>query len=189
MLAYVFWHRPHASAPPEQYEAACARFHRSLAARPPGGFGASACLRAEELPWLGDGGPGYEDWYLVEDYAALGVLNEAAVARGHQTPHDAAARLMAEGTGAVYRLIDGFPRFDLVGVAVWITPAPGKFEVVFEDLLVDGVEAGEASLWRRQLALGPAAELCVLASELPDGVRATRLPVGWAAEAVARSSL
>ena len=46
VLAYVFWHRPHASAPPEQYEAACARFHRSLAARPPGGFGASACLRA-----------------------------------------------------------------------------------------------------------------------------------------------
>jgi hypothetical protein len=96
---------------------------------------------------------------------------------------------MAEGTGAVYRLIDGFPRFDLVGVAVWVTPAPGKFELAFEDLLVDGVEAGEASLWRRQLALGPAAELCVLASELLDGVRPTRLPVGWTAEVDARTSL
>jgi hypothetical protein len=189
VLAYVFWHRPHAGAAPEPYEAACAGFHRSLAAHPPGGFGASACLRAQELPWLGDGGPGYEDWYLVEDYAALGVLNEAAVARGHQTRHDAAARLMAEGTGAVYRLIDGFPRFDLVGVAVWVTPAPGTFELAFEDLLVDGVEAGEASLWRRQLALGPAAELCVLASELLDGVRPTRLPVGWTAEVDARTSL
>jgi hypothetical protein len=97
---------------------------------------------------------------------------------------------MAEGTGAVYRLIDGFPRFDLVAVAVWIAPAPGKVELAFEDLLVDGVEAGEeASLWRRQLALGPASELCVLASALPDGVRATRLPVGWTAEVDARSSL
>ncbi len=96
---------------------------------------------------------------------------------------------MAEGTGSIYRLIDGFPRFDLVSLAVWIAPAPGKFEVGFEDLLVDGVEAGEASLWRRQLALGPAPELCVLAGELPDGVRATRLPVGWTAEADVRTAL
>lgn len=189
MLAYVFWHRPHAGVTPEQYEAACVRFHRSLTAHPPGGFGASACLRAPELPWLGDGGPGYEDWYLVEDYGALGVLNEAAVARTHETSHDAAARLMGEGTGAVYRLVDGLPRFERVAFAAWISPPPGKFELAFEDLLVDGAEAGEASLWQRQLALGPAAELCVLASVLPDGVRATRLGVGWTAAVGARSPL
>jgi hypothetical protein len=186
VLAYVFWHRPRAGVAPEDYEAACASFHRSLAGRPPGGFAGSTCLWAPALGWLGAGGSGYEDWYLVEDYADLGVLNEAAVARGHLTPHDAAARQMGEGTGSVYRLIDGLPRIAGVDHAIWITPARGRFEAAFEDLLVDGVEPGEATLWQRQLALGPAPELCVLASQLPDGTRATRLPAGWTAQVAQR---
>ncbi len=189
MIAYVFWHRPRGGVALEHYEAACARFQRSLAARPPGGFTGSVCLRAEALPWLGGGGPGYEDWYLVEDYGALGVLNEAAVGGGHSSAHEAAAHEMGEGTGSIYRLIDGLPRLDLVGHAVWITPAPGKLAVDFEDLLVDGVEPGEAMLWRRQLALGPAPELCVLASEVPAGARATRLPAGWTAELWGRRAI
>lgn len=187
MIAYVFWHRAAEGVAADAYEAAQRRFHRSLARQPPGGFVGSACLRAESLPWLGAGGAGYEDWYVLEDFAALGVLNEAAVGRGHSGAHDAAARPMGEGTASVYRLRDGLPRLDRVTHAVWITPAPGRFDVAFEDLLVDGVQPPDASLWRRQLALGPAPEICLLSSEVPAGVRATRLPVGWAAEAYSRA--
>ena len=187
MIAYVFWHRPRDGVAPEQYEAACGRFHRSLAQHPPGGFAGSVCLAAEQLPWLGDGRLGYEDWYLLDDFGALGTLNEAAVGRGHASPHDAAAVQMGEGTGSVYRLVDGLPRLEDTTHGIWITPAPGKIDVVFEDLLVDGGEPGEATLWRRQLALGPAPEFCVLARAVPDGVRATRLPVGWGAEEFSRA--
>jgi hypothetical protein len=189
VIAYVFWHRPRERVAPERYEDACTRFHHSLARHPPGGFAGSACLRAERLPWFGDGGPGYEDWYLVEDFGALGTLNEAAVARGHETSHDAVAAAMGEGTGSVYRLVDGLAELAGTTHAIWITPAPGKVELVFEDLLVDGVEAGTATLWRRQLALGPAPELCLLASAIPDGVRPPRLAAGWTAEVFARAVL
>ena len=109
MLAYVFWHRPRRGVPRRPTSGALERFHRSLAHRPPSGFRGSATLRAPELPWLGrrgDGGPsgGYEDWYLLDDWAALGVLKEAAVARGHVTrARRGGAALSGAATGAVYR--------------------------------------------------------------------------------------
>jgi hypothetical protein len=79
MLAYVFWHRPADGVAPDAYAPLIARFHRSLARQPPGGFlhSASFALAAGNL--LGEQ-PAFEDWYVVEDFAALGVLAEAAVA-------------------------------------------------------------------------------------------------------------
>jgi hypothetical protein len=188
VIAYVFWHRPAVGTEAAAYDAAQVHFHHSLAAHPPGGFVGSACLRAQ-LPWLGDGGAGYEDWYVLEDFAALGVLNEAAVGRGHATAHDAAARTMGDGTGSVYRLLDGFPSFAAVRLATWITPASGRADPLLEDFLVDGMAAQEAMLWRRQLALGPAPELCLLSGELSDGARDTRLAAGWSATVAPRMPL
>src|SRR5437764_3432285 len=101
VLAYLFWHRPRHADAADEYEQAEISFHRSLAHRPPVGLIGSAVFRLDELPWAqapADGaaasqpGPAYEDWYLVEDFAALGVLNEAAVGRGHRTSHDLLAR-------------------------------------------------------------------------------------------------
>jgi hypothetical protein len=189
VLAYVFWHRAAVGVETSDYEGACERFQRSLGAHPPGGLVASACLRAERLPWLGDGGAGHEDWYALEDFAALGVLNEAAVGRGHADAHDHAARLMGEGTGSIYRLLDGALDFAAARVAAWITPARGHDTSRFDDFLADGMERPGASLWRRQLALGPAPELCVLAAELPDGVRSTRLAPGWDIDVAARQAV
>jgi hypothetical protein len=188
VLAYVFWHRPADGAGTEEYEAACVHFHETLAAHGPGGLLGSACLRAERLDWLG-GAAGYEDWYLLEDYGALGVLNEAAVARSQAGAHDRAAKLMGEGTASIYRLLDGVPRLGEVRVAAWITPARGHDVPLLDDFLADGGDGATASLWRRQLALGPAPELCVLAAELPDGVRATRLPAGSRADLDARQAV
>jgi len=75
-------------------------------------------LRVAELPWFeagaGDRGSeaapaagGYEDWYLIEDFAALGVLNEAAVGRGHRSAHDQVARRFGVGAGGMYGLLEG----------------------------------------------------------------------------------
>ncbi|MEA2153101.1 MAG: hypothetical protein QOI18_1334, partial [Solirubrobacteraceae bacterium] len=96
MLAYLSWHRPAAGVQQAAYEQALQRFHRSLAHRPPSGFRGSAALRLQQLPWLapilGEGkidesAAAYEDWYLLDDWTAVGVLEEAAVSRGHETAH------------------------------------------------------------------------------------------------------
>ena len=111
------------------YEQALERFHRSLAHRPPSGFRGSAAFRAAELPWLahlaGAAGAGYEDWYLVDGWSAVGVLEEAAVARGHVTRHDTLAAMAGVATGAVYRLSEGHPRLAEARLGVWVSRAPG----------------------------------------------------------------
>ncbi|HUN79089.1 MAG TPA: hypothetical protein VMU32_09230 [Solirubrobacteraceae bacterium] len=108
MLAYLLWHRPREGVEREAYERAAERFHRSLAHSPPAGFRGSALYRVAELPWLEGGG--YEDWYLVEDFAALGVLNAAAVAHGHRGAHEEVARRYGAAAGGLYGLLEGCPR-------------------------------------------------------------------------------
>ena len=188
MLAYVFWHRPAAGVAPEAYVALLDRFQRSLAARPPAGFLHSACFEAPAPNWLGDE-PAYEDWYVVDDFAAIGVLNEAAVGRGHISAHDAAARAAGEGTASIYRLIEGSPSLQHVRVAVWIDKPRGVPSPLLAALLGDGMDGERAGLWQRQLALGPAPEYCVLAAEPPRGVAATRLARDWSATITERSMI
>jgi len=189
LLAYVFWHRPAEGVARSVYERALQRFQRSLAARPPAGFASGATLRADSLPWLAGDSQGYEDWYLVDDFAALGVLNAAAVSRGHVSVHDGAARLAGPGTGGVYRLLEGRASPGDARVAVWIDKPRGAPLPVLGALLGDGMDAARAALWQRQLALGPAPEYCVLALEAPAGVAPTRLAHGWSATAAARHPL
>jgi hypothetical protein len=177
MLAYAFWHRPAAGAATEAYEDAVGHFHRSLHSRPPAGFVASACFRAEAVPWLG--GDGYEDWYLVENWAALGVLNEAAVAHGHRSRHDEAARHSGDGAGGLFRLLEGEPDFASVRLAVWVTAARGRHHDEVAALLADGMHGSHGGLWQRQLTLGPSPEYCLLAASAPAGVAPTRLDPGW----------
>jgi hypothetical protein len=187
VLAYVFWHRPAAGAEQGAYEQALERFHRSLAHRPPAGFRGSAAFRVSELPWLG-GGEGYEDWYLVEDWAALGVLEGAAVSRGHVSAHDAAAVRTAAGTAAVYRLLEGSPKLG-AEQAVWVASAPRREPVGLGELLGDGIDPARDGLWRRCLVLGPATEYCLLVAERPAGASGTRLPAGWSVQSLARETI
>ena len=205
VLAYVFWHRPRDPATVEEYEQAQIAFHRSLARTPPVGLLGSGCYRAHELPWLPPpatsgaapgtaadaAAPTYEDWYLVEDFAALGVLNEAAVGRGHRTAHDAAARRFGAGAGGLYELLEGDREGPLgeATLATWVGRPPGSPRRMLGELLGDGMDPARASLWRRQLVLGPAPEYCVLAGEPPAGVVPTRLPDGWTATTLDRTAL
>ena len=48
-------------------------------------------------------GPGYEDWYLVDDWSSLGRLNEAAVDAARRPAHDRAAVDAGAGWGASTR--------------------------------------------------------------------------------------
>ncbi len=187
MLAYLFWHRPVTGVAPDAYEQALSGFHRSLAHTPPSGLRDSAAIRCEELPWLNGGGPGYEDWYVVEDWAALGVLERAAVARGHVSAHDAVAARTRAGAGGVYELLEGSARPALAGCAVWVSAPPGRERLSLDALLGDGIDARRDGLWRRSLVLGPAPEYCLLADDPPAGVAQGRLPAGWRAQAVRRA--
>lgn len=187
MLAYVFWHRPRPEADIDGYEAALVGFHRSLAHSTPAGLEASASFRVAELPWISGEGAGYEDWYLLDGFSSLGVLNEAAVGRGHRTAHDHAARQTALGTAGLYALQDGdTAAWQQGGVAVWVERAPGSAAPALGDLLTDGAAPDRACLWRRQMSFGPAPEFCLHASAAPPGVAEGRLPVGWESATVER---
>jgi len=194
VLAYVFWHRPAAGVHAQEYERSLVRFHHSLAGNPPAGFASSVTLRAAELPWLAraenEGPLGYEDWYLVENWTALGVLEAAAVSRGHAGAHDSAARAMGAGAGAVYRLLEGGLPLQGATYAVWVSrPA----EAQLADLLEDGFAQARSALFRRSLVLGPAPELCLLSAGPAEtgetGIAAARLPAGWRAAGAAREPL
>ncbi len=197
MLAYVFWHRPAAGVHAGDYERALTRFHHSLIENPPVGFSSSVTLRASELPWLapveGGAAVGYEDWYLVENWTALGVLEAAAVSRGHAGAHDRAASEMGTGTGAVYRLLEGTQQLGDMHTAVWVTRPSGPEEPQIADLLEDGFDPARSALFQRSLVLGPAPELCLLSAEIGEqnesGVAGTRLPAGWRATSAAREPI
>src|SRR5512133_1924602 len=104
MLAYVFWHWPAPAVDAARYAESLVAFHRALASAPSPGLRASRVYEVEVAPWL-PVARAFEDWYLVDDFAALGALNDAAVSGARREPHDAAARLAADGHGGVYRLL------------------------------------------------------------------------------------
>jgi hypothetical protein len=189
VLAYLSWHRPAAGVRASAYEQALTHFHRSLAQRPPSGFHGSATFRLPQIPWLAPAGSGYEDWYLVADWAAVGVLEEAAVARGRETVHHAIASLAGVATSSVYRLIEGQSHPSAVVDAVWVSPIPGHEHASLGALLGDGMDPQCDSLWRRCLGLGLAPEYCLLAAEAPAGVAPNRLPTGWTASSLEREVL
>ena len=150
MLAYLFWHRPSPGA--AEYERRLAGFHERLRADPPPGFVKSVVF-AVDVPWMGQA---YEDWYVVEDWAALGVLNASAVDDAHRPEHDAVARGAAKGAGGVYRSLGGELALEDVGDALWSAQRPNVPEGV------------PFALWQRQMVLGPAPEWCLLTRAAGD---------------------
>ena len=173
MLAYIFWHWPYPQVATADYERDQLAFQRALATAAPDGFVESAIFRAAAAAWLPAGRPVYEDWYLVDDFAALGPLNDAVVAAVAQAAHDRAAAGAEAGAGALYRLRSGDPRIDGTLVAHWITK-PREMRYADFDAGLAGLLAEPAvSLWRRQMVLGPAPEFCLLAPReltLPPGL-------------------
>jgi hypothetical protein len=173
VLAYVFWHAPAPRTAVADYERALAAFHGVLAGAPPAGFHDSTAARLDGPPWPG-GAAAYEDWYLVEDWAALGTLNEAAVAGARRAPHDAAAAMARDGVAGVYAPVRGAVAPPREAHAAWLAKPPGMGYDAFLAALGDG----HAAVWQRQMTLGPAPEFCVL-----DGAP---LALPWPAAVLAR---
>jgi len=150
MLAYVFWHWSSPEVEVARYLEALVAFHRALSAEPPAGFRGSRVVSVEGAPWVSVA-RAIEDWYFVDDFTALGALNEAAVAGRRRAPHDGAARLAAGGKGGVYRnLCRGSRAADKV---TWLSKPGGVDQKDFLARLPAGVE-----VWQRQMVLGPAPE-------------------------------
>jgi hypothetical protein len=163
LLAYVFWHWKQTEITATDYENRQRAFHAALAAAPSAGFLESFSMRLSHALWAASGGDPYEDWYLVQDFKALGLLNEAAVSASRAAPHDAAAASAAGGAGGLYRLQHGAvvrqPQY-----AYWFGKPEG---MPYRDLfaqLVPVVEQVQGALWMRQMVLGPAPEFCLHAA-------------------------
>ena len=136
----------------------------------------------------GAGAAGYEDWYLLDDWAAVGVLEEAAVvARARDRPRRvAAAGRRRRGLGL--SPARGQPAAERdASVAVWVAHEPGHDRASPAALLGDGMDPRSDGLWRRCLGLGPAPEYCLLARRAARRRRGrAACRAGWAARSVAR---
>jgi len=163
VLAYVFWHWKQARVAADEYESRQRAFHAALTTAPSTGFLGSFSVGLSLAPWAAGGADAYEDWYLLEDFASLGLLNEAAVSASRAAPHDAAAIVAAGGAGGLYGLRQGAVSRE-PGIAHWFGKPEGmSYDELFSRLgpLVD---RAQGALWMRQMVLGPAREFCLHAA-------------------------
>ena len=158
MLAYVFWHAPRSAIAGPKYEAAHREFHEALQSTPVAGLSAVWVFRLATIPWLHPPAPGYEDWHLLADSAALDVLNESAISSHRQLPHERIAAMAATGTAGLYGLRLGAPIRP--SHAYWMSKPDGMSYPAFDDSLRPLVDAG-CCLWGRRMTLGPTLEFCL----------------------------
>ena len=168
MLAYVFWHWPQPGVDTNTYVEHLVDFHRTLNANKPVGFQGSRVLRFRDASWLDAKGEAFEDWYLIDDSAALDRINDAAVSGPCEAPHNLVAREAAGGTAGLYRLRFGKILQD-VRFAVWLS----KPERMSYTDFYEALKPISASLWQRQMTLGPTTEFVIHSTnpiQLPDAL-------------------
>jgi hypothetical protein len=158
MLAYIFWHCRYPHIDKTSYQKLIIDFHQTLRSQKPGGFQYSTVFQIENAPWIGKDREGYEEWYVVDNSAALDVLNEAAVTGPCKEPHNRVASQAAAGAGGLYRLHAGEPGLATAQVALWFAKPSGMgYENLYATLQPE-INKVSGSLWRRQMVLGPAPE-------------------------------
>src|SRR5262245_59317215 len=172
MLAYVFWHWPRPQIERGQYLDHLPAFHQTLAANKPLGFQRSVVFRIQGANWLNTDGEAFEEWYLLDDSAAMDRLNDAAVSGVCEEPHNRVAREAADGIGGLYRLRAGNGQLSESKHALWLSkPAGVSYKDFYTALQLLTSQPGVA-LWGRQMTLGPTTEFCIQSSnliELPPG--------------------
>lgn len=172
MLAYVFWHWQQAGIDRDVYEDHQRDFQQTLTANKPNGFQHSAVFRISGATWLDNTGDAYEDWYVVEDSAALDPLNEGAVSGACEVPHNRVAREAADGTAGLYRLRMGTANLAHARFAVWLSKPANVLYKDFYAAMEPLTSQPGVALWGRQMTLGPATEFCLQSPspiQLPPG--------------------
>ncbi|GHO59915.1 hypothetical protein [Ktedonobacter robiniae] len=168
MLAYVFWHQRASNVTREEYQEKLVAFHQILQERQPQGFVGSLVLEMAQLPWMVEGSEVYEDWYLVENSAALDPLDNAAVTGICREPHHQVARLANNGTGGLYRLKEGTINLTQVAemrFATWFSKPSGMSYDKLYEILHQRPYDQQGILWQRQMTMGPALEYCLHGSQ------------------------
>jgi hypothetical protein len=182
MLAYVFWHRPHPHVEHSAYEDKMKRFQQALLKNPSPGLISAWSWRIEAVPWLGNEG-GYEDWCLLQGSWAMDPLNAYAVAGETKVSHDPLAAQMAAGAGGLYSHARGEPCTARKSIVAWLTRPRGiDWQSALEPVYA---ATSNATIWRRQMVLGPAPEFAV---ENPDEAT-TAVPPAWEVRTVRRERL
>lgn len=180
MLSYVFWHWSQPTISAQDYTDRLIAFHQSLHNHAFVGFHSSHVFQIPNAPWGPPAQPLYEDWYLVEDFAALGMLNETAVVAANKAPHDQAAQYAADGTAGLYQLYAGDVNPAHAHIACWFAKPSGMTYKLFFSLVRPLVAEHGGALWQRQMTLGPTPEFCwqaPVAPLLPDTVTGRMLPL------------
>ena len=173
-LAYVFWHWPRPEISAEMYEKKLASFLGDLESNRPAGFVEALSFRVDALPWGPQRGVLYEDWYVLESFAALGALNEAAVTGGMRGPHDAIAKGYMKGAGGIFRSINQGIRLHQAHYATWIEKPIGSSYQTFYEEVAKVFGDNRTDLWRRQMVLGPSPQFCAHSEgelRVPDDLR------------------
>lgn len=184
MLAYVFWHVQRPTVDRSVYISNLRAFHETLNCNKPSGFHYSVVFESTGVDWLGAAASAFADWYLIEDFASLGVLNEAAVTGVCQNPHNVVAKDAADGIAGLYRLQLGDVSFSTKRDAVWFSKPAG---VTYKDFFsrMQTICSKNDMLWQRQMTLGPTAEFCLLSeteSAIPkeiEGKKSQLLQLIW----------
>jgi hypothetical protein len=162
VLAYLLWHTP-LGADTVHYERGLRAFHDALAASPPNGFVQSWTLRVDRPAWLPEAAAHYVDWYLVEGYAALGHLNDAAVSGRRRAPHDTMAALARTGTAGLVGLVGGTVDVPVAPVLGLLDKPGGQPYDAFRPALAAAADTRPGtSCWMRQMTLGPGPEFVVV---------------------------
>ena len=118
-------------------------------------------FRIRGANWLNTSDEAYEEWYLLDDSAAMDRLNDAAVSGACEEPHNRVAREAADGTGGLYRLREGLENLDQAKIRDLAKQTRRCFlQKLLRRNAITNL-AARRRLWGRQMTLGPTTEFCI----------------------------